>query len=1537
MDDSRDFPNSDVAVVAFTGRFPGAADPQELWKNLRSGTESLSRFTEAELQQAGVPAELSRHPNYVPVRGTIDAIDLFDAQFFAMTPREAAEVDPQQRIFLEECWHALELAGYGGSDRPDSIAVFGGASANTYFLSQFRRDDQESLQVAIAGAPDFLATRVGYKLNLRGPCLTVQTACSTSLVAVHLACQSLLNGETDLALAGGISITVPNRIGYTYEPEGILSPDGRCRPFGAGANGTVPGNGVAVVVLKRLADAVRDRDVIHAVVKGSAINNDGSGKVGFTAPSVAGQAAVISEAIRVAGLDPSQISYVEAHGTGTLLGDPIEIQALREVFSVERHSPCFLGSVKSNLGHLDAAAGVAGLIKVVLALKNREIPPTLNFDVPNPEAHLEESPFRVNSTLVSFEPGCNGEPLRAGVSSFGIGGTNAHVVLEEAPLPAVSGPAREVQIVSLSAKTRPALQKQINQLASFLETHPQACLAEVSYTLHLGRSAFPYRMAFAAADRNEALSLLKTPGHPATHAGHTEQVEPQVVFMFPGQGSQFVNMGRDLYRSEPVFRDTMDQCAALLEPHLGLDVRRVLYADSSDRQDSELTQTLLAQPCLFATEFSLAMLCMDWGIRPQAMTGHSIGEYVAACLAGVMTLESALKLVAVRGRMMQALPPGSMIAVPLSADQVEKYLGDGVSLAASNSSLLSVLAGPEERISALAATLTQDHVTHTRLHTSHAFHSEMMDPIVDNFIRAVSAERLSVPQIRYISNLTGTWIRPEEAVSPEYYGRHLRNQVRFTEGLEELLKDSTAVFLEVGPGNTLTNFVKYHASKGTQAAVPMMRYPQAVRSHSAPPSGATASDVPFLLDALAAVWANGGYVGWPDFYRHQARSRVELPPYPFERQKYWQAAVSEKQSIVTAQGPRQFNTYYQSWKAESAFVRDVTSALKEESWLVFLDESGIGKEIAHRLLDAGQKVFTIAERVADASTADMELMSRSRQDYDSMWQELKARRFSPDRILYFSCLSENPSTSEEAYKPFFSLLHLAQSLAHFEKAVQLQVISNGLQAITGCEALQPSNSLLLGPGRVLTQELSNANCSMVDVDLDELRSSSRLMEALFQECLTGSRQDLVCYRGLRRWVPTLEDLPAESAAGGSRLRDQGAYVILGDESPGTENLIAWLNARCQARVVLVKDHPAAGGLGGRSALQELESAFQENASATPRNTSVFAVLDDPAQLSRVIELVQGRWGAVHGIFHTASISSGGLIQTKSYAQAKNVLRAKVSTLLALEQAIRGRQLDFIIFFSSTSAITGGIGQVDACAGNAYVQAFAARLWFSGNVPAIAILWDPFEWETWPGANLQAASGVQEQIKKTLEAFGITRKQMEAALDLALAVKAPELIVSRRNLPAVLSEYRALKLANVMQSLGTETVSHIRHPRPELQTAYVAPRNETEKSIAEVWEELFGFEQIGVHDKFFDLGGNSLLAIQLAGKMRNLLQQDFSMDLIFTRQTIGELSEHLALSPSLSPDEMAEVERLMAEMANLSPEERRALLSDADLREGDTHV
>lgn len=865
-----------LAVVGLAGRFPGADTVTELWRNLRDGVESITVTTREELAEAGLPRAVYEHPDYVPAKGKLPGIDLFDADFFGFSAHEAELTDPQHRLFLECAWAAMEDAAHDPARFPGRVGVYAGQSMNTYVLWRAMRDPSvvasyylDYMPMMVNANDDFLATRVAYHLDLTGPAMTVQTACSTSLVAVHQAAQGLLNGECDLALAGGVALLVPEGFGHVWRDGSGVSRDGHCRAFDSRGDGIVGGSGLGIVVLRRLADALDDGDVIHAVLRGSAVNNDGAGKAGFTAGSADGQAQAVADALAVAGVPAGSIGLVEAHGTATELGDPVEVAGLTRAFraGTDRVGYCALGSLKTNLGHLAAAAGVTGLVKAVLAVRDGVIPATLHFREPNPKLDLPSSPFYVNNELVGWPEEL--APRRAGVSALGVGGTNAHVVLEQPPASRPAGASRPWQLLTVSGRSASVADRAAAQLAGALDAGAGP-LPDVAYTLAVGRRDFDHRRAVVCRDAAGGAAGLRAAAEPAEPA----RTRP-VAFLFPGGGSQYPGMGRALYGAEPVFRAEVDRCAELAAPHLGADVRDALDPDRGAALLSTAAGMLTA---LFTVDYALARLWASWGVRPRAMLGHSLGEYVAACLAGVFTLPDALATVVLRGRLMDEAPAGTMLAVALPEADLTPLLGAELSLAAVNAPGQCTVAGPNDAVAELAGRLAERGVDTRALHVGRAAHSAALDPALDRFAAHLAGLTLHPPRERFLSNVTGDWITPEQATDPAYWVAQLRGTVRFADAVRLLLETPNVALVEVGPGTALGSLV----TANLPAAGP--RPPQAP---SLPHPRDPQPEQAFLLGSLGRLWTSGVEVDWPALWSGERRNRVQLPTYPFERRRYW--------------------------------------------------------------------------------------------------------------------------------------------------------------------------------------------------------------------------------------------------------------------------------------------------------------------------------------------------------------------------------------------------------------------------------------------------------------------------------------------------------------------------------------------------------------------------------------------------------------------------------------------------------------------------
>jgi non-ribosomal peptide synthase protein (TIGR01720 family) len=1517
-----------IAIVGMSGRFPGARDVHEFWQNLRDGAESITFFTDEELLAAGVEPSALSASNYIKARGMLAGVEEFDAAFFGISPREAEIIDPQQRLFLECAWESLENAGYDPETYPGRIGVYAGVSLNTYLLTNICSNPDliasvGDFQIMLGNDRDYLPTRVSYKLNLKGPSLTVQTACSTSLVAVHLACQSLMSYQCDMALAGGASATSEQKAGYFFQEGGIASPDGHCRAFDAKARGTVSGSGVGIVVLKRLEDALADGDCIMAVIKGSAINNDGALKIGYTAPSAQGQAEVIAEAQAVAGVKPETITYIEAHGTGTALGDPIEISALSQVFraTTEKKGFCAVGSVKTNIGHLDAAAGVTSLIKTALALKYKQIPPSLFFQEPNPQIDFANSPFYVNAELAEWKSA--GTSRRAGVSSFGIGGTNAHVILEESPALEETSPSRSSQLIVLSAKTSAALEAATANLARYLKRRPELNLADVAYTLQIGRRAFGHRRLVVCENLEMAIDALESSevGRGMTQF-HTERERP-VVFMFPGQGAQYVNMGSELYRSERVFREQVDKCARLLLPRLDFDLRTVLYPQD-ERQIAEATQRLqqtsITQPALFVIEYALAQLWLQWGVRPQAMLGHSVGEYVAACLAGVFSLEEALELVSVRGRLMQQQPGGAMLAVSLSERELQPLLDERLSLAAVNGPSQCVVAGPVDAVDEMERRLSAKGLSCRRLQTSHAFHSHMMNPMLELFAGHVKKINLSTPQIPYISNLTGRWITAAEATDPAYWVRHLRETVRFGDSLSELFTKPEMILLEVGPGRTLSALAKQRHDK-TGAQVVLSTLPQAQQR---------GTDVHCLLSTLGRLWLEGAQVNWNSFYGDEKRLRVHLPTYPFERQRYWieqQAQTAEHKPLQERlyKKPDLSDWFYApTWKqsAQQLVFAPDDNTTEEHRWLVLCDAVGLGAQLVERLQQSGRRVVSVraGARFARLDDGGYVVNALRREDYDSLFEELRKKGEVPGKILHLWNVtpdaedSANEATLGEAQpQSFYSLLYLAQAIADqgITDPIQISVISNNMQAVTGTERLSPLKAALLGPCRVIRNESPNLSCRSIDLVLPAPATwqEEELIERLMAEINAEMPEMVVAYRSARRWTQTFEPVRIEGASAlPGRLRERGVYLITGGLGGVGFELAQYLARAVRARLVLtgrsyfpgsdewrqwLASHDEQGEVSRKiRQLQELEAAGAEI-------LVLRADVTDRAQMQAVFDQTQEHFGQVHGIIHAAGVAGGGLIQLQTDETTDAVLAPKVRGTQTLEAALKNHRPDFLALCSSQVSLLGGVGRVEYCAANAFLDAFASYYRARYGTFSVSINWD-----TWKEVGMAAreAARLNLNVDETMPEGMLSQEGVEV-FSRILRGQLSQVIVSTQDFNALVERSKTFTASSSLKEVEQTRLSQPAHPRPQLSTPYVAPGNEVEQTIADIWQTLLGIDGVGINDNFFELGGDSVVSIQVIARV-NQAGLRLTPRQVFEYPTIAELAAVAGVAKAIHAEQEA---------------------------------
>ncbi|MEM6252545.1 MAG: beta-ketoacyl synthase N-terminal-like domain-containing protein [Cyanobacteria bacterium P01_D01_bin.156] len=1475
----------EIAIIGMAGRFPGAQSIAEFWQNLQQSVESIVPLDDEHLLSQGVSAETLADPSYVKVGGVLTNTDQFDAAFFGFSPREAELLDPQQRIFLETAWEALETAGYDSDRYPGGIGIYGGAGMNGYLLNLYAnpsiRENVSSYELFISNDKDFLTTRVSYKLNLQGPSLDVQTACSSSLVAVHLASQALLSGECDMALAGGVAIS--KQLGYRAQTGSIYATDGHCRAFDALADGTVGGNGVGIVVLKRLEDALADDDTIDAVIKGSAINNDGALKVSYTAPRIDAQKVVIQSAQAMAEVMPETISYVEAHGTGTNLGDPIEIAALTQAFNTEKTGYCAIGTVKTNIGHLDAAAGIAGLIKTVLALKHKQIPASLHFQQPNPKIDFDNSPFYVNAISTDWPQGKT--PRRAGVSSFGIGGTNAHVILEEAPVTAPHSSTEQPQVLVLSAKTPTALNSAAEKLTDYLSQSSDVSLADVAYTLQTGRRTFKHRRSVVAQTVEEAISQLQVP-----IAQNTKE-QPNLVFLFPGQGSQYSGMASDLYKTQPVFKAAIEQCGTFLDGKLEYALTELLFGALKGL----LPETRYTQPVLFAVEYALAKLWRHWGVKPSAMLGHSLGEYVAACLAGVFDLETALELVVLRGQLMQQQETGGMLSVALSPEALQPWLSETITLAATNGPQLCAVSGKKDAIATFQAHLEANNISCRRLHTSHGFHSSMMEPMVKPLVDAVRQVKLNSPKIPFISNVTGTWITSEEATDPAYWGQQARQSVKFSEGITEILQLSDAVLLEVGPGNSLTTLTRQHlSSRLSNPTIYSLPHPKVASQENA--------DSQQVLTAVGQLWSAGVAIDWKSLHPENRR-RIPLPTYPFERKRYWVDMMDmSKAAAPVATGALEPDTtkwfYRPSWQRVMP-PRKTVDPTERPCWLIFLDSLGIGHQLAKQIERAGQDVFTVkvGNSFEQSGYRQFSLNPQENNTYQQLLEDLQLREMEPTNIVYLWPL-------DQGNKDFITLLNLVKTWAVQTNLVQLTVVTDSAYEVVGHEIINSHQSLLQGLCQVTSQEYPAIGCHQVDIlttDGTPMQQANALWSTLQAEPAA-----VVAQRGRHQWQQTYQSVSLQT---GSPLRKGGVYIVVGDVEQGLGQVWAKALAKqYRAKIALIcKDGSNSGALQA----QLLEQGAIEVLLLT-------AELTQSESLCNSLDQVVQKLGNINGVFFSTpttnekSAAPIALLQSEQLAYNNHT---KQQILKGLAIALENYQSDFCCVQSSLSSVIGGVGLAAYSGASHSLDALVTQQNQTSPFP-----WFSVNWDAWSDEVSKNETGWGTSLKD----FTLTSEEVWTATERVLAQAPGQIVVSKGNLPARIAQW-----IHPQPRLAAQEQSDGNHSRPQLSTVYVAPSNDVEKTISSIWQDLLGLEQVGIHDSFFDLGGHSLLAIQVISRLREAFPVEVEMrNLLFEAPTVAGIAA--VITEQLpQTEELDTMAALLAEVQSLSSDEVQAQLAGGD--------
>jgi len=1566
-----------IAVIGYDCRFPGANNANEYWDNLVAGKESVTIADDDILRGEGVEDSQLADPDYVKAYSNIEDGEAFDATFFYLSAREAEKMDPQLRVFLETAWKALESSGYNSENYGGDIGVFASSLGSSYLLNNlltskdaFDGDVQGLLQDMVArmgNDSNYLATRTSYHLNLTGPSVSVQTACSSSLVAVHQAVESLLSGECDMALAGGVSMRFPRKSGYLYQRDGILSKDGHCRPFDANASGTIFGEGAGVVVLKRLEDALQDGDTIHAVVVGSATGNDGSDKVGYTAPSVNGQARVIEEALQVAQVDKASIEYIEAHGTGTKMGDPIELESLNKVFKVTdtngTQPEIALGSVKGNFGHLSIAAGIAGFIKVVLMLQNKTLAPTVNFSEPNPECNFEGSPFSILTKGKTWD--CKNEYRYAGVSSFGMGGSNVHMVLQEAPVSEPLEKSRALSILPLSAKS-PEILTLAEDNAQALLSEEKYSLPDIAYTYAAGRRTFNFRSLLVAGSDSEAVSILtqRQPGQLLTGTG---QPEPQpITFLFPGQGAQYPNMGSMCYQEETLFRRIVDNCCEILKSYIDVDLREIIYPDlfPSDGPVSRLNETRYTQPALFVVEFAMAQLWISWGIQPTKMIGHSVGEYVAACIAGVFSLEDALAMIAKRGELIQSLPKGSMLAVSLSAEKLQTMLVEGTEIAAINEPDMCTAAGPEDAIKQLMNSLSEEGIMCRKVVTSHAFHTAMMDPARKKMLEIVSNIELHAPTIQVISNLSGELLTEQQATSPQYWADHLRNTVNFAGGIDTLLRNEKQILLEVGPGQTLASFVRRHPDKELNHTVltSLGRNKQAKQEYKN------------LLTTVGRFWLTGIEVDWNSFYQQEKRKRVPVPTYAFSRERYF--VEPNKDFLATSRPGKNADKkqplvnwfYVPSWKQSNAIsllsnsattARDDENNINEaEFYLLFEDQSGLGNLLATRLKKAGHRVAMVSTGNAFKVIGSdrYQLQPSEFSDYRLLLETLQtegeaATRFAtPNRIIHL--WSADPVEGELDHASFerdqihgiYSLVMLTKAIAdlNITHPIQLQVVTCNAYPVTGLETIAPGKTTSNVIAKVIAQEFAHIDSQLIDIDL-ALTEQQRnvLCDRLLEELDADSEREFgIAYRGGRRWVQKMErlsQLQEWNYQQTTRLEKNGSYLITGGLGEIGTTIAIMLAEKYQAQLALLVREAFPAENEWQAWLESHDDddlvsqrihTVRKLEALGSKVTVVSADVADQRALDTAMDKIITRFGQLDGVIHAAGLPGeiwDRTIENAGVEQIQWHFRSKAYGLMALAKSVEVYKPKFCLLISSLASVLGGLRLGPYGAANHFMDNAAALF----NQQQSDTYWITADWDVWQ--HHQDEKRESSALGKMMDERTVLPEQGLEAIERLLALQdIYQVSISTWDLEE--RSARWIKLKSIQQS--TAVNNEVNLSKDEIISEGFR------EGVLSILHDSLGNSELQYGDDFFEAGGDSLISVQILSSIRQNYGVDVSLAQFLNEPTANTLisliqgqiqsNENVIelMEQNVAVDEESEVQALLANILEMSEESiSEALLAE----------
>ncbi|MCA4899733.1 MAG: SDR family NAD(P)-dependent oxidoreductase, partial [Cytophagales bacterium] len=1511
----------EIAVIGLSGRFPKANNVQAFWSNLAEGRNCISQFSEEELLSAGESESTIKNPDYIRAGSCLQDKDCFDAAFFGYRPDEAELMDPQIRIFHEVCWEALEDSGYASATANHKIGLFASGSTRlNWSIYAAIKNSQEQLvdHLTMQQLSDVasLSSMISYRLNLVGPVVFLQTACSSSLAAIHQACNSLLLGECKLALAGGVTINNFSDQGYVFQKGQIQSADGKCCPFDHKASGTVFGEGAGAVVLKRLKDAIKDGDNIHAVIKGSAINNDGNNKVGYTAPSVSGQAEVISKALKNAKIEPDTVSYIEAHGTGTALGDPVEIEALTLAFRASGSTMsnyCVLGSLKSNIGHLDAASGVAGLIKVVMALKHKQLPGTVHYEKPNPNINFETTPFYVTNHLTAWHS--KSFPLRAGVSSLGVGGTNVHIILEEAPSKEQSDPGRHCHAITLSAKTPDALVRNAKNFQFYLENQKNTELSDIAYTSNVYGPSFEYKKSIVCSNHEEAIQQLASINTMAVVA--SIEKKNKLAFMFPGQGVQHHKMCLELMNTESVFREEVQKCLEIIKLQSGKDVNDALFGDNAEKiNDTEFTQ-----PALFVIEYAMARLLMHWGVQPDVMIGHSVGEYVAACLSGVFTLQDSLRLVAKRGELMQPMVKGSMLSIVISQPRLRSYLikHPEVSLAAVNSDSACVVAGHDVAISRLKEEIEMAGFVTKKINTSHAFHSHMMDEMLADFEQEVRCVKMHPIQIPFISNLTGKHALNKEITDPKYWVNQLRNTVRFADGISTIMAAPNVLFVEVGPGKALSSFVGANDLRDeTHQIVSLLG-----RSKDGVDNSFE------LLGAIGKLWQHGIYIDWKAYYARERRQKVSLPTYSFEKIKYT-VDVDPKAMIMemttdkaSVRNNLQEWFYAPTWRL-SKNLSNRNKELAGGCTLIFADSCGISDSMADHFKSKQAQIVTVKQGVKfQQKKFDDYVLDPAGQDgYQQLFRELDKNSLLPDRIVHCWAITdeverwavENVEANIDLY--FYSIVNTIKAIQKHKSGLrELTVLSNSLHPVFESDHKIPvTKSLTTGLLKVIGQEYPGIATAHIDITLSEARDEYYLTK-LFAEIVNPEHGKIVSYRNSCRWVQTFDKIRIDQTLAVTSLKHDGIYLITGGLGGFGFIISKYLVKHYNAKLILVGREK----LPSRAEWEEMASGqFDESVKTKVERVRsiereggevlyLHSDISNKEQFSEAVSLSEKHFGPINGVFHAAGITQGNSINAMHKlhkADYECQFTSKMLGLATIHSVFKDKQLDFCLLTSSLASLLGGLGFGAYAAASAFMDYFVQSQKIQHSL------------KNWVSVNFDGINFDEAEDDY------IKYQELPDLIHAILRLKElPQVVVSTKDLQPRIDDWvskRKVSSDAKEEETNNEVVTNVGN----------STTPDIEKTLLKLWTNFFGRCNFGIDHDFFEIGGDSLKALTLNARINKTFRINLPLSVLFEKPTIKILAAHITVlrNSGVEQEVHAHIERASAKpYYALSPSQRNLYL------------